>query len=514
MAQSPPAPVRDVVERGMSLVIITAGILAATLMQTLDTTIVNVALPIIQGNLGATIDQGAWVVTGYIISAVIVIPLTPWLQQRFGRRQYYATAIIGFTIASMFCGVAGSIEQLIFWRVVQGLFGGGLIATAQATLRDTFPKDKIGMSQSIFALGAIVGPSVGPTMGGWLSDNLSWNYVFFINLVPGVFAAVVILTRLKNPTDPQPIPIDAVGLGLLAVGLGSLQYILDEGQRKDWLSDPVIAGCVVVSIVGLAAFVAWSLFGTKEPIVDLRALRYRAVAGGSALGFAIGATLYGAIVILPQYLEGALGFTATLAGQLIFVRAAFIALGTPFIARLAASGKVDTRILLAAGFAMVGIAQLWLAAITTSQNDFGSLVGQAMLGGIGLSLLFVPLSIAILSAVPPAVVPKATAFQSLSLQLGGSFSTAALVTLLAQRNAFHQETLAQYASRAHAPFDLLLRAHGTIAQFYGLVVQQATVMSFADCQFALGILAFVLMPVILVLPARRRDAGHVQAALD
>jgi DHA2 family multidrug resistance protein len=173
----------ETIESGFSLVLITAAIIAATLMQTLDTTIVNVALPIIQGNLGATLDEGSWVVTGYIISAVIVIPLTPWLQIRFGRRQYYGASIVGFTLASVMCGLSGSIQELIVWRIVQGLFGGGLIATAQAVLRDTFPKRLFGLSQGLFSIGAIVGPAVGPTLGGWLTDNVSWNWVFFINVV-------------------------------------------------------------------------------------------------------------------------------------------------------------------------------------------------------------------------------------------------------------------------------------------------------------------------------------------
>ena len=250
-------------------------------MQTLDSTIVNVALPTIQGNLGATQEEGAWVVTGYIISAVIVIPLTPWLQARFGRRQYYSVAIIGFTIASMLCGVAGSIQQLILWRIIQGLFGGGLIATGQASLRDTFPRHLLGASQAVFALGAIVGPSVGPTVGGWLTDNFSWNWVFFINLVPGIFAAIIMLTMMRNPTDPKPIPVDGIGLALLATGLGSLQYILDEGQRNDWFADPLDPR-VRRSRRSPAsvAFVVWELCGTKRPIVDLRAFKYRADRGG------------------------------------------------------------------------------------------------------------------------------------------------------------------------------------------------------------------------------------------
>jgi DHA2 family multidrug resistance protein len=505
---APITPDRDVSEHGPRLILITLGIMAATLMQTLDSTIVNVALPTIQGNLGATQEEGAWVVTGYIISAVIVIPMTPWLQARFGRRQYYSVAIIGFTIASMLCGIAGSIQELILFRVIQGLFGGGLVATSQAALRDTFPRHLLGASQAVFALGAIVGPSVGPTVGGWLTDNFSWNWVFFINLVPGIFAAIVVLTMMRNPSDAKPIPIDALGLALLATGLGSLQYILDEGQRNDWFSDPVILLFGVLALGGMIAFICWELWGTQRPLVDLRVFKYRAVAAGSLLGFAIGSVLFGATVILPQYVQGVLGFTATLSGELIFVRALFIALLTPFIARLAGSGRVDTKILLVTGFTLIGSGQLWLGYITTSQNDFASLLGPAIISGIGLALLFVPISIAVLSAIPPEVVPKATAFQSLSLQLGGSFSTAALVTLLARRSAFHQAVLSDGTSANNIAFQLLQQhLHSTTAALttlYGQVVTQATVMAYADAQWALGALTFVLLPLVFVLPKRRK----------
>jgi DHA2 family multidrug resistance protein len=501
-------PDRDVSESGARLILITIGILAATLMQTLDSTIVNVALPTIQGNLGATQDQGAWVVTGYIISAVIVIPLTPWLQARFGRRQYYSVAIIGFTLASMLCGIAGSIGQLIFYRILQGIFGGGLIATGQASLRDTFPRHLLGASQAVFALGAIVGPSVGPTVGGWLTDNFSWNWVFFINLVPGIAAAIIILTLMRNPSDPKPIPVDALGLGLLALGLGSLQYILDEGQRNDWFSDPVIRLFGVTSVGGIVAFVCWELWGTTRPIVDLRAFKYRAIAAGSVLGFAIGSVLFGATVILPQYVQGILGFTATLSGELIFIRAAFIALLTPFIARLAGSGRIDTRVLLVVGFSLIGVSQIWLGYLTTSQNDFNSLLGPTIMAGIGLAMLFTPISIAVMGAIPPAVVPKAAAFQALSLQLGGSFSTAALITLLARRNAFHQSVLAQSATPDNIALQTLMQqmhsASAAVNTLYQNIMAQATVMAYADAQWALGALTFFLLPLVFVLPRRRK----------
>ena len=510
MATATTSETRDVSESGARLILITLGIMAATLMQTLDSTIVTVALPTIQGNLGATQDEGAWVVTGYIISAVIVIPLTPWLQARFGRRQYYSVAIIGFTIASMLCGIATSIDQLIFYRIVQGLFGGGLVATGQASLRDTFPRHLLGASQAVFALGAIVGPSVGPTVGGWLTDNYSWNWVFYINLVPGIFATIVILTMMRNPTDPKPIPVDGIGLSLLAMGLGSLQYILDEGQRNDWFDDPLVRLFAFTTVAGIGTFIWWELWGTKRPIVDLRAFKYRAIAAGSVLGFAIGAVLFGATVILPQYVQGVLGFTATLSGELVFVRAFFIALLTPFIARLAGGGKIDTKILLVLGFILIGVSQIWLGYITTSLNDFNSLLGPAIMAGVGLGLLFVPISIAVLSAIPPDMIPKATSFQALSLQLGGSFSTAALITLLARRNAFHQSVLADAANPGNIALQNLIQAtHNTgaaVGNLYQQILIQSTVMAYADCQWALGALTFVLLPLVFVLPRRKKDA--------
>ncbi|MBV8722088.1 MAG: DHA2 family efflux MFS transporter permease subunit, partial [Candidatus Eremiobacteraeota bacterium] len=332
------------VEYGTARLFIVVGVMLATLLQTLDTTIVNVALPTIQGNLGATIDEGAWVVTGYIITAVIIIPLTPWLQLRFGRRQYYAVAIFGFTIASMLCGLSRSIEMLIFWRIVQGAFGGGLIATGQATLRDTFPKSQLGASQALFALGAIVGPSVGPYVGGVLTDNYAWNWVFFINLVPGTLAGLIILARLRNPTEPQKIPIDGVGLALLAIGLGSLQYVLGQGERDEWFDSATIRFFTGTTIAGVATFIWWELFRAKDPIVDLRVLKLRSVWSGSSLAFVVGASLYGAIVILPQYSQGILGFTATLSGKLIFMRAICIAIATIPIANVVGRGKLDARI--------------------------------------------------------------------------------------------------------------------------------------------------------------------------
>ncbi len=413
------------------------------------------------------------------------------MQLRFGRRQYYAVAIIGFTIASVWCGISDNIVALVLWRIVQGAFGGGSIATAQATLRDTFPKDKVALSQGIFLLGAVVGPAVGPTLGGWLTDNYAWNWVFFINLVPGTFAAIVILTRLKNPTQPTRLPFDFVGLGLFIAGLGSMQYVLGEGQRDDWFSDATIS-TFGVSIVSLVAFALWEIFGSRHPVVDLRVLRVPQIAAGGLLTFSFGSILYGSLVLLPQYAEGAQGFTATLSGHLIFVRAVFVASGAPIAVRLAADKRLDLRFILVLGFSLLGVSQLWFANVTTSGSDFGSFVGAGVLAGLGIAMLFIPISVAVLSNLEPQVAPKAAAFRSLWQQLGGSISTALLVTMLAQREALHQDALAQYASPASGPIQRFLGDRVSLNILYSNIIMEASVISYADCQRILGYLAFAL----------------------
>jgi MFS family permease len=229
-----------VVEYGGRRTLIVAGVMMAALLQTLDATIVNVALPTIEGNIGASLDDGIWIITGYIISNVVAIPLAPFLLQRLGRRQYYATCIIGFTVASFLCGTASSLPVLVFYRVVQGAFGGGLIATSQIVLRDTLPPEKLGASSALFAIALTVGPALGPTIGGALTDNFSWQWIFDINILPGIAAATIVLTTLRNPTPARVLPLDAFGIALLAATLGSMQYVLDEGERNDWFDDGTI----------------------------------------------------------------------------------------------------------------------------------------------------------------------------------------------------------------------------------------------------------------------------------
>jgi DHA2 family multidrug resistance protein len=495
---------RNVVEYGWRRTLITLAIVTATLLEIVDVTIVNVALPNIQGNFGASVDEAAWIGTGYIIANVIVIPLTPWLQLRFGRRQYYAASIILFTVASMLCGLSGSLEQLVFWRIVQGLGGGGLISTSQAILRETFPQDKQGAAAGIFSMGVIVGPTLGPTLGGIITDQLSWRWAFFVNLIPGLIAVTIVLLMLRNPDRPTKMPLDVTGLALLAVGIGSLQYVLDQGQRKDWFDDGSIVLCSVLGVLGIVSFVVWEMY-QKRPIVNLSVLRYRSVAAGSVLGLVLGISLYGSVLILPQYVQNSLGFTATLSGELMAFRAGSILLLTPLVAMLATRRIIDARYFVACGFIMIGISNLMLARVTTSGSDFWTFFWPLAISGFGLAQIFVPLTVSVLGAVEPRDIPAAAAFFNLSRQVGGSVAIAVLVTILARSNAIHQTEIGAQIALREGPVQSYLAANGGPASTHALiglntiVTQQAAVMSFADTSRAVALISLALAPLAFIL---------------
>ena len=495
---------RNVVEYGSRRGLIILALITATLLEIIDTTIVNVALPNIQGNFGASLDQAAWIGTGYLIANVIVIPITPWLQRRFGRRQYYATSIAIFVIASMACGLSGSLPELIFWRIIQGLGGGGLISTSQATLRETFPPDKQAAAAGVFAMGVIVGPTIGPWIGGVLTDQLSWRWAFFVNLVPGLIAFTIVTTMLKNPEKPQKLSLDYVGLGLLAIGIGSLQYVLDQGQQKDWFGDDSIVTCTTLAVCGLVSFVLWEL-RSKKPVVDLGVLRYRSVAIGSVLGMVLGISLYGSVLILPQYVQGTLGWTATLSGQLLMLRAIPVMISTPFVAALAARGVVDARWFVFGGFVLIGISNFMLAQVTTPISEFWTFGWSLALSGIGLSGIFVPLTISVLGAVEQRDIPGASAFFNLSRQTGGSLAIALLVTLLARANATHHTELASAVVLHNGPIAAFVANDGgqssdrAAIDLNNIVTRQAAIVSFADTARLVGWISLVLAPCAFIL---------------
>ncbi|MGA7570162.1 MAG: DHA2 family efflux MFS transporter permease subunit [Candidatus Aquilonibacter sp.] len=501
---SAPPRRQDVTETGLRRVLIVAGVMAAALMQTLDSTITNVALPTIQGNLGASQEEGTWIVTAYTIAAIVVIPLTPWLQNRFGRKNYFVTSIAGFTIASVVCGSADSLTLLIVARFVQGAFGGGLLATAQSILRDTFPPKQLAVSQGIFALGAIMGPALGPPLGGVLVDNYSWNWVFDINIAPGIFAAVMLGLMLRDPEPGRASSVDFVGVLLLATGLGSMQYVLTEGEPHYWFADPAVLTMSIVMVLSLCAFVYWELAATQTPIVDLRVLRNRSVAAGSILGIALGTAVFGSTYILPQFTQGPLGFTPTLSGLLFILRAVPIMLMTPLIVRFGA--RVDPRVMLGSGFILVSFGSWLQATVTNGLANFWSFAPALIITGVGSALLFIPLSIAVLGATTPQEGPKAAAFINLSLQLGGSISVAALDVIIDRRWSFHSSVLGADAN-LHAPaVQSFFQEGGTVSQLAGLVNSQAAILAYADATMVIAVVCILCTPLVLFMRRRRQAA--------
>jgi MFS transporter, DHA2 family, multidrug resistance protein len=502
-------PEQNVVEYGVRRMLVVAAVMAATLMQTLDSTITNVALPTIQGNIGASQEEATWVVTAYTIAAIIVIPITPWLQNRFGRRNYFLASIVGFTMASVACGASSSLATLTLWRVVQGLFGGGLLATAQLILRDTFPRSQLTVSQGIFTIGAVMGPALGPPLGGYLVDNYSWTWCFDINIAPGLFASTVLFLFLRDPRRPQTLPVDVAGVLLLAMALGSMQYVLTEGEQHYWLADPVNLLMTIVFVVSGVGFVLYELVLTPRPIVDLRVLANRSVWAGVVLAFAFGGVALGSTYVLPQFVQNSLDFSPTLSGLLFLIRAIPIALCTPLVVALA--GKVNPRFSLAFGFVFAGLSALMLSSDTTLQTGFWNLALPLAMSGMSSAFIFIPLSVAVLGATSHEEGQKAGAFVNLALQLGGSVVIAMLDVLLDRRDEFHSAILAGHLTLADAGVQSFLHRH-SLAELASIVYSQSAILSYADGFFFMGVLSLICLPLIFFMRGRRErlDASHIE----
>jgi len=491
----------SLVEYGTRRYLVVAGVMLAALLQTVDLTIVNVALPTIQGNLGATVDEGTWVLTAYVIANVVVIPMTPWLQLRFGRKNYFLASIAGFTLASVLCGMATSLDALIFFRVLQGAFGGGLLATAQIVLCDTFPPAQLGTSQSIFALGTIVGPSVGPTLGGVLVDNFSWPWIFDVNLVPGALAFALLWYYMRDNARPQKARVDVTGIALLVVAVGCMQYVLDQGQRDDWFSDPSIRLCTLLASAAAVLFVWWEL-RVPQPIVDLRVLRQPAVAAALAIAGAFAGIVFPALLLLPQFTVETLGFTSTLAGLLIGIRALPVLLLTMPVARLTGIARFDLRWAIGGGLAIAGLGTLWLSSRLTTQSELATFAFPLLVVGTGAAFVYSPLLVATMRAVPIEAGAKAASFIVLAFQLGGSISSAAVVAFLEQRLQFHQTMLAAETTLSRLPVATYLQ-HGSPAALAATIGAQSAALAYADALFAAGVFAVIVSPVVLLLARKK-----------
>jgi DHA2 family multidrug resistance protein len=498
------------------------------LLEVVDTSIVNVAMTDIQASLGATLSEVSWVVSSYAVANVIILPMTAWLGHRFGKKWYFIFSLIAFTVSSVMCGMATSLTTLVIARVIQGLGGGGLLAKAQSILFETFPPKEQAMAQGFFGVVVVAGPAIGPTLGGYLTTNVNWRWIFFINIPIGIVAVFMCLAFL--PTDEPrdktvALPgVDWLGIGLLTAGLGALQTVLEEGQTDDWFSSTFICAFSWISIIALALFI-WRELTVAHPVVDLRVLRYRSLWAGSILSIVIGMALYGALFAVPIFAQTMMHFTAQQTGMLLLPGAIASAIAFPIAARLL--GNSDPRYLLLMGSIVLSGAVVWLGRLSpqTGAND---LFWPLIVRSFGTVLMFLPLSLATLGPIPKKDVAGASAFFNLTRQLGGSIGVALLTTLLARRNAWHRTVLVEKLQAGNLVIDG--RLSGMIASLHargldlasakqralmmldGLVNQQASVLSFGDTFRATAALIVMTLPLIFLLgkPAGKMDVsgGH------
>lgn len=499
------------------------GLIMAAGLEILDTTVVNVSLPQMAGNLGASTDEIAWVSTGYILSNVIVLPMTAWLSGRFGRKRYLIGSIIIFNIARFMCGLSGSLGEIVFWRLIQGAGGAALISTAQSTIVEIFPRSQTALVQSLFGLGLIVTPTLGPVLGGYITDNYSWRTVFFIHIPLAIACLSLVGLFLQDSVHQKRVnTIDVPGIVLLAAGMGSMQYVLEEGERYLWFADPWITRLAVVAVVGLVGFVFWELSPrNKAPILDLRVLKDRGLAGAVMLGAVLGFGLYGGVFIYPLFAQTILGFTPTATGLALLPGGIATAVAVVFCGRVLQKG-MDARILIIAGM-VVYISSMWMLGHLTTQSGQSDTQLGLMVRGLGLGLVFIPISTVAFAGLKGAQIAQGAALYNLLRQLGGSFGIAVLTTYITNMTAYHRTNLAAdlYVGSVTLQDRLSglsagLMAHGLShdaarAAALGIISRtvqaQAMTMAYNNAFILLGLSFLVAMPAVLLLRRPKRGGA-------
>lgn len=504
------------------------GLIMAAALEILDTTVVNVSLPQMAGNLGASTDEIAWVSTGYILSNVIVLPMTAWLSGRFGRKRYLIGSIILFNIARFMCGLSGSLGEIVFWRLVQGAGGAALISTAQSTLVEIFPRKQIALVQSLFGLGLIVTPTLGPVLGGYITDNYSWRMVFFIHIPLAIGSLAMVGLFLKDsPHQKRVNTFDVPGILMLAAGMGSLQYVLEEGERYMWFENAWITRLTIVAIASLVGFLVWELSPrNRAPILDLRVVRDRGLAASLVLGTVLGFGLYGGVFIYPLFAQTILHFTPTATGLALLPGGLATAVAVIFCGRVLSKG-MDPRILIVSGM-FVYIGSMWMLGHLTPQSGESDTQAGLLVRGLGLGLVFIPISTVAFAGLKGAQIAQGAALYNLLRQLGGSLGIAVLNTYITSMTAYHRANLVGNLYAGSLPLEQRLNGiagalHGAgysaaAAQAGALrllnqtVQAQATTMAYNNAFILLGISFLFALPAVLMLRRPRRGSAPAAEA--
>jgi MFS transporter, DHA2 family, multidrug resistance protein len=527
---APPAPVQGPWQPSFNPWLIAVVVAMAAFMEVLDTSIANVALPHIAGGLGASNDESTWVLTSYLVSNAIVLPLSGWLAGLFGRKRLFMLCIVVFTISSLLCGAAPNLGMLILFRIMQGAGGGGLQPLAQAILADSFPPQKRGMAFAIYGITVVVAPTIGPTLGGWITDNYSWGWIFYINLPVGILASFLAYRVLEDPPylarfKQAGVRLDYIGIGLLALGIGALQVVLDKGQEDDWFGSSFITTLAVISAVCLVSLVIWELY-QKAPIIDIRLFRNYNFALANVMIFMLGLLYFSSLVMMPQFLQTLVGYTATNAGLVLSASGVILLFEMPVVGQL--TSKFPAKYILAFGWFMLALGMYYSTTHVDLLISFRFAAWLRIVQGFGLGFLFVPITLAGYVGVPAEKSNSVAGMINFMRNIGSSVGTSMVTTLLARREQLHQSRLAYHTSAADPALQNQVAGltrqlvHSGIgaadapAHAYGLIYQnmqaQSQTLAYLDTYMVLAVGAALMFLFAFVV--RRNDpAGGGEAAV-
>jgi len=500
--------------------IIALAVTLATFMEVLDTSIANVSLPHIAGSLSAGQDESTWVLTSYLVSNAIVLPLSGWLSSIVGRKNFYMGCVALFTLSSFMCGLAPNLAVLIVCRVLQGIGGGGLQPSEQAILADTFPPAKRGMAFAIYGVAVVTAPAIGPTLGGWITDNFSWRWIFFINIPVGILSLLLTSRLIQDPPyfrrrHLRETHIDYIGLSFVALGLGTLQVILDKGQRDDWFESHFIAGLTLVSVASLIFVIFWE-WKQKDPIIDLHLFRDRNFAVSNLLMFMLGFALLGSTLLLPLFMQTMLGYTAEQSGLALMPGGLTIMALLPLVGFLLS--RYSPRWMLVFGLVVLA-ASLFHMTSFNLQIDFRTTTIARVLQAVGMAFLFVPINTAAYAFLPREKNNAASGLMNLARNMGGSVGISVVTTMMDRRAQMHLTNLSSHLSTSNNELQsrlkglmLILQSHGgrpggAYAILQGTVLRQATMLSYIDCFWFLGVAILCMIPAVFLMKKSKAGGG-------